>query len=363
MAILIGREEWSNTPKRTQVFMATHDGEGNSLPLSRRSFISFSYGGISIEDFNLIATIDGDRMSKQLYGNFNDITSDYDVVDGTFYWGTHFTNNQLNFTLSTDEISERDLELFKNWFRPGIARELILAEHPNRGIMARVVSTPAMNMLPFEEKQEITLENETTYNFSTTVYRGNINLAFTMDDPFWYSIDNEIELSDSEGFKVMMEDGIPPISSKEESIYYGDNEEYISIGPANSRQLYYCGSAFSLPVLSLKITPEFDDNEGYVIFPQNSITNPTTPYNYLQVGNKQFCFTTPGIWSGYNQALKIIDNFSEGDAVEELRIALRDNIYEYFAREAALTALNSVISENSNEIQFSSDNIDSIKEE
>jgi hypothetical protein len=30
------------------------------------------------------------------------------------------------------------MEEFKNWFRGGVARPLILAEHPNREIIARI---------------------------------------------------------------------------------------------------------------------------------------------------------------------------------------------------------------------------------
>jgi len=64
---------YSNT-KYTQVYIATHRGEGagSRLPYMNRSFISFSFGSkkdstgkeipVNIEDFNLIATIDGDRL-------------------------------------------------------------------------------------------------------------------------------------------------------------------------------------------------------------------------------------------------------------------------------------------------------------
>ena len=38
-----------------QVYSATHSGEGNPLSVLGRHFISFSYGGKNIEDFNLLA--------------------------------------------------------------------------------------------------------------------------------------------------------------------------------------------------------------------------------------------------------------------------------------------------------------------
>ena len=42
-----------NTTRYTQVYTATHDRAGNYLPYMNRSFISFSYGGKNIEDFDL----------------------------------------------------------------------------------------------------------------------------------------------------------------------------------------------------------------------------------------------------------------------------------------------------------------------
>jgi len=95
MSNLIGHEEWSNKPSRTQVYLDTHDGADKRLPHRERSFISFTYGGKPIEDFYLIATLKGDRMERQLYGDFSDNTSTYDVIDGQFYWGSHYTTNKL----------------------------------------------------------------------------------------------------------------------------------------------------------------------------------------------------------------------------------------------------------------------------
>jgi len=64
-----------------------------------RSFISFSYGGRQIEDFNLLAVVDGDRITRPGYSPFSDITSEYSVLDGQQYWGTHFDAKELTLLL------------------------------------------------------------------------------------------------------------------------------------------------------------------------------------------------------------------------------------------------------------------------
>jgi hypothetical protein len=86
--------------------MATHDGAGNRLPQKNRSFISFSYGGKLIEDFGLIAITDGDSITRNIYADFNDNVSNYDALDGQFYWNSHFEKYELSLKLVTDGITE-----------------------------------------------------------------------------------------------------------------------------------------------------------------------------------------------------------------------------------------------------------------
>jgi hypothetical protein len=71
-----------DTEHNTQVYIATHDGAGNYLPYRNRSFISFSFGGKNIEDFDLIATIDNDFLERRLYADFEDNVSDSEIWDG-----------------------------------------------------------------------------------------------------------------------------------------------------------------------------------------------------------------------------------------------------------------------------------------
>lgn len=184
-----------DTMRYTQVYQATHEG-GEYLPFMKRSFISFSYGGKNIEDFSLIAVTPGDRIERDAYASFEDLTSTYDTIQGQFYWGTYFHANSLNLTLATDAITQIELDNFKRWFRAGSIRELILAEHPNRAILARVANPPQLSLLPFEDEARVAFQTGTEesnliyYDTSTTVYRGEIKLEFVMDEPFWYAKQN-----------------------------------------------------------------------------------------------------------------------------------------------------------------------------
>lgn len=176
---------------RRQVYQATHRGDGSRLPLMYRSFISFTYGGKPIEDFDLIATIQGDRLQKSGYATFEDTVTTYENLDGQFYWSTHYKQNSLTFSLATDGIDQKTLDEFLYWFHAGEAKELILSEHPNRAIMARVAQPPALSLLPFEQDAEVIIAGN-PYKTKTTLYKGEITLEMVMDEPHWYAIQNII---------------------------------------------------------------------------------------------------------------------------------------------------------------------------
>lgn len=230
-----------------QVYQATHK-DSSRLPYMNRSFISFSYGGRHIEDFNLLAVVDGDRITRFGYSPFSDITSEYDVLDGQQYWGTHFNAKELELHLATDGIDSRMLDDFLYWFRPGETKELILAEHPNRAILARLSSPPELHLLPFESVVNINISGQ-AYPTRTTLFRGEIDITFVMDEPHWYSKENLLGIKDGtryidfwydangnkvnifssqDALKILYEDGIPLGSMIQNNMLLG-NGAYASV--------------------------------------------------------------------------------------------------------------------------------------
>lgn len=216
--------------KLGQVYLATHQGNDRT-DYMWRSFISFTYGGKHIEDFNLIATTSGNSLNRAAYAQFNDTVTSYDNLNGQQYWNSHYKSNSMDFVLVTDGMDQRMVDDFKFWFHTGEARELILAEHPNRAIIARVAEPPQLNLLPFESQVEVKISSY-SYNTRTTLYKGTINLKLVMDEPFWYAKDNILGIRDDalnrytdewfdangnrvsifaskDALKILYEDGIP----------------------------------------------------------------------------------------------------------------------------------------------------------
>ena len=420
-------------PKYTQVFQATHNGEGLYLPHMNRSFISFSFGEKNIEDFNLIATINGDRLQRKGYSEFEDLTSNYTVMDGHFYWGTHYTNHELDFELATDAMTQNELDSFLKWFSAGKVRELILSEHPNRAVQARVKATPDLHLLPFEEKTIKKIAGQ-TYHTSTTLYKGEISLSFVMEEPYWYSKinifgywkdgvyydywidangnDERNIFDDPDAIKIALEDNIPIASMIQNSMLLGDNtfadaeangavtapgdnyvcykkvnNEWVEVQDTNTIQetdelkwepiptdpddlslwphcliaflnnqniwegalisgtimntstgietfaandnqyFYYAGNAPSKPIIKFTLTPTISN--GYINNPKNSYTDSSTPYNtfsFESLNKKELHFTTPSVYTGYNQVIKIFKDMATTAAWVDIRKLIRDYV-------------------------------------
>ena len=389
MSNIVGQEILDNIQERTHVFQATHDGKGESLSHLSRSFISFTFGEKAIEDFGLIVT-NSDRMEREIYTPFSDVTSSYDTLNGQLYWGTKYEPNHLKLTLSTDEMSEQQLDNFREWFAPGENRELVLAEHPNRAIMARVSEPPTISMLPFEKQIEINWPGAGKLTTSTTIYKGDISINFVMDEPIWYAklnymptyvnkytlketslddLDKIITLSDRETQKIMYEDGIPHQSVLEgdsiSTFFLGGNilvtekslvgvakvgqshigiitteSEGLEVNLNTPQYLFYSGTAISYPLIKFTLSLTFDNEKGYINCPKNKIAG-DTEYSYIAIDDNKMKFTTPSLLTGYNQILYIINNASENVTVTELKEAIIENVKEYYSRAWAIKCLDS----------------------
>lgn len=337
-----------------QVNSATKDGKGIALPLSARQFISFSYGGKNIEDFDLIVSFSSNRLEKEMYANFKDITTTNEIVDGQFFWKSVIQPGKLKFTLATDGMSSENYDNFKSWFAPGETRELILTEFPNRFTMARVATAPKISLLPFEEKKELE-KGSKKFEFSTSLYKGEIELEFVMDDPYWYAKNGYYENITEENAKIIYEDKIPTKDIEGDTstpIFLGDN--YYVLGTTINKNktgvnpsaigsyIYNCGTAVAKPVISFIIDPLYNAKDHYVNIPKNEEVEPKSPHSYFGIGNIQLDYSTPGIYVSYNNVIDIFNKIDNGDSILEVRRQLRDEIYHYFVRAYAISLVEAI---------------------
>ena len=124
-----------------------------------------------------------------------------------------------------------------------------------------------------------------------------------------------------------------------------NNDENVEDTVNTPGHFYYAGTAPCAPILRFSLTPTVSD--GYIVSPGNSYGSSTeNPFSTIIIQSttkKRFTFTTPGIYTGYNQAIEVFKN-SEliGAAWEEVRVALRDKVKHWAPRAYAIAVVNSV---------------------
>ena len=387
MANLIGNETWSNNKATSQVYQATHDGAGNSLPYMSKSFISFTFGGKAIEDFGLIVVNSSDRMERPAYASFSDLTSTYDTLDGQLYWGSKFEPNQLELVLATDEMTEQQVDNFREWFAPGNEKELILSEHPNRAIFARVASAPVLSFIPFEKQTTLKMNGQ-DYNTSTTLYRGEVSLSFIMDEPHWHgilsymptyvdkktleilepdsnSINKVNSLNNKDMLKVMLEDGIPHQSvlignpenlTSEENFFLGNNllvtrKALVSdVSDPNSTDTIHArvsGPGGTLTRLGVTVEESngLNLNENlsqYLFYSGTAPSYPIVQFTLYPSFDNSTEYLIPGNdrtrWTA--RYIKAPKNSFVGDSYSYIKI---DDKYFYFTTPSLLTSLNKAL--------------------
>ena len=262
-----------DTTKHGQVFLNTHkwvwdkDQNNNitggryiSLPFLNKAYISFSYGGKNIEDFGLNAITVNDRLQRETPPSHEDYTTQYKMLNGQYYWGSRYNAREMTITLATDGMSQQELDEFKYWFQPGEIKELILSEHPNRGILARIAEAPQISVLPFKTKRNVIINKEEK-TVILTEYKGNIQLNFVMDEPFWYAINDvlgDIELDSDNGYAVLV-DKWKNANGEQINVLDDDGikvvtEDKIPTGQMIKTSINLAGSAKLIPELPYKYT-------------------------------------------------------------------------------------------------------------
>lgn len=259
---LVGQDQYTIPVIRQQidyerkgdVYRLTHDGEGKSLSFIDKAFISFTYGGKKIEDFGLIAVSVDDRYNGESPPQHEDFVTDARMLNGQYYWGSHYNAREMTISLATDGMTQMQLDKFKYWFQAGEMRELIMAQHPNRGIIARIAQAPQISIVPFPRKKR-TIINDQEIEVTIIQYKGNIQLNLVMDDPFWYAINNVlgivkrnedgqiiiadqwvnangevIQQLDKDALKVAVEDHIPTSSMIQSKTFFPDNLQLNTYG-------------------------------------------------------------------------------------------------------------------------------------
>ena len=142
-------------------------------------FIGFTFNGVHSSDMGIIRTSDGSRFTENLLPTFTDKTVQIPGGDGTYYFGSNYTQRQISISVATDELTETQFRQLKQWLGDKQIHPLVFDEAPYKTYMVKTSSAPTLKFICFDN---ITKNNgEIVVN---RVYKGEGSLQFIAYFPF-----------------------------------------------------------------------------------------------------------------------------------------------------------------------------------
>ena len=142
-------------------------------------FIGFTFNGVHSSDMGIIRTSDGSRFNENLLPASTDKTVQIPGGDGTYYFGSNYTQRQIPISIATDELTETQFRQLKQWLGDKQIHPLVFDEAPYKTYMVKTSSAPTLKFICFDN---ITKNNgEIVVN---RVYKGEGSLQFIAYFPF-----------------------------------------------------------------------------------------------------------------------------------------------------------------------------------
>ena len=145
----------------------------------KNDFIGFTFNGVHSSELGIIRTSDGSRFNENLLPTIQDKTAQIPGGDGTYYFGSYYTQKTFTISFAFDSLSESQCRHMRTLFGDKKIHPLIFDEYPYKAYQAKVTGTATIKHLCFEEERDGNIER---------VYKGEGSVQFTAYSPFARSV-------------------------------------------------------------------------------------------------------------------------------------------------------------------------------
>ena len=135
-------------------------------------YMGFTYNGRHSSEFGLVRVSDGSRFNENLLPTMQDKTVQVPGGDGTYYFGSYYTQRQFSVSFAFDALTENKLTELKRHFGDKGIHDLIFDETPYKVWSAKVTGTATIKYIPFDEGS------------THRLYKGEGSIQFTCYHPF-----------------------------------------------------------------------------------------------------------------------------------------------------------------------------------
>lgn len=189
------------------------------MSVLRGDYIGFSYNGIHSSDLGIVRVSEGSRFNENLLPTMQDKTVPVPGGDGTYYFGSYFTQRQIPVSFAFDSLTEEQIATLKAHFGDKKIHDLVFDERPYKIWRAKVTGTATLKYLAFSEGE------------TNRLYKGEGTIQFTCYQP--YAICEKKWLSDYSSWAN--------IEEWKEASRMKDNQDNYDIVSGNYIKVYNAG--------------------------------------------------------------------------------------------------------------------------
>ena len=136
-------------------------------------FLGFTYNGVHSSDLGIVRTSDGSRFNENLLPTIQDKTVQVPGGDGTYFYGSYYTQRQFSVGFAFDNLNEEQVRNLRSRFGDKKIHELIFDENPYKIYQAKVTGTAQIKHLVFDEGEG-----------RERIYKGDGTVQFTCYQPY-----------------------------------------------------------------------------------------------------------------------------------------------------------------------------------
>lgn len=139
-------------------------------------YIGFTYNGVHSSELGIFRVSEGSRFSESLLPNSQDKTVQRVGGEGTYFFGSYFTNKTITIPFAFDGLTEAQLRKLREVFGDKKPHYLIFDEIPYKQYEAKVTGSSTIKFIPFSEGP------------TNRVYKGEGSVTFTCYQPYATSV-------------------------------------------------------------------------------------------------------------------------------------------------------------------------------
>ena len=135
-------------------------------------YVGFTYNGVHSSELGIVRVSDGSRFNENLLPTMQDKTVQVPGGDGTYYFGSYYTQRQFSVNFAFDGLTEEQVAKIKTVFGDKGIHDLIFDELPYKVWSAKVTGSSTLKYIPFAEGN------------TNRLYKGEGSIQFTCYKPY-----------------------------------------------------------------------------------------------------------------------------------------------------------------------------------